>query len=143
VRHEKAELAAAFLAIKTAFEDLSKGITPELFSVHSSVKERSRSSQRKQIQLMAAVSMEVLMELGSSRQEAARLVAKKVAKWPQLVANKITPITVRNWRDTYRSERGPLHHQFLRLTEHILGGTDPRTEIEWLLSEGPPGVPSS
>jgi hypothetical protein len=143
VRHEPPELAGPFLAIFEAFGDLSKGITPELFSVDATAKERSRSSQRKHMQATAAASMEVLMELGSSAEEASRFVAKKVAKWPQWVGNKVTPTTITNWRNTYRGELDPLHVQFLQLTRHILSVEDPRAEIESLLSDGPPGVPGS
>jgi hypothetical protein len=60
-RNGGAELAAPFLQIATAFEDLERGGKPRLFSEKSTPeKERERSPERKHIQLLAAVALEVL-----------------------------------------------------------------------------------
>jgi hypothetical protein len=63
-RNGGAELAAPFLQIAIAFEDLERGGKPRLFSKKSTPeKERERSPERKHIQLLAAVALEVLLKL--------------------------------------------------------------------------------
>jgi hypothetical protein len=62
VRHENPELAAPFLAIMQSFTDLERGLEPPLFSTKPRPRERERSSQRKHLQMLAAVALEVLAE---------------------------------------------------------------------------------
>src|SRR5262245_5837466 len=64
-RNGGAELAAPFLHIAEAFEELEKGGTPRLFSKKTALeKERERSPERKHIQRLAAMALEVLVTLG-------------------------------------------------------------------------------
>src|SRR3954467_15107503 len=78
VRHVDPELAAPFLALHAAFEDLERGIQPELFSTDVSQKRRSRSSQRQYLQLLASVLLDVLIHLGDRKDQAASKVARHV-----------------------------------------------------------------
>jgi hypothetical protein len=142
VRHEDPRLAAPFLNIMQSFNDLERGLDPPLFSKSVRLRERERSSQRKHLQMLAAVAMEVLMELGTRSQDAARQVAAAVQKWPAFSAQTITWTTVRNWRDQVRSQTDRRNPQFQQLPDHILGQPDPRAEVRKLLRH-PPGVPTS
>ena len=144
VRHENPELAAPILALFKALEDVEKGIEPELFSLDLSKKrERSRSSLRKHVQLLAAVAMEVLKDIGVPLDQAADLVAEKVAKWPQFRGVEITATTIRNWREACRRKGDPRNPQFLKLKHHLLEQSDPRAAVDRFLIGGPPGLPES
>lgn len=141
VRHENPELAAPFLAIFKAFEDLERGVQPELFS-NAPPSERSRSSLRKHLQLIASVAMDILMMLGDPAPLAASHVARATASWSQLRAQQVTAETVTNWREAHRSSDHPGRAQFDEIRNHILRLDDPRAEVDRLLAS-PPGVPSS
>jgi len=142
VRHENPELAGPFLQIMASLKDLEEGLDPPLFSKDLKLRERERSSQRKHLQMLAAVAMDVLMELGTGRKDAAAQVARAIQKWPSFGAQEIAETTVRNWRDQVRRKRDPLNRQFQQLRDHILGQADPGAEIQELLRHGPPGVPA-
>ena len=59
-----AELAAPFLHIAEAFEELRRGGNPSLFEKRSvPEKERQRSPERKHIHMLAAAALEVLVKL--------------------------------------------------------------------------------
>ena len=141
VRHENPGLAAPFLTIMQSFNDLEQGLDPPLFSKNLKPRERERSSQRKHVQMVAAVAMEVLMRLGQD--DAAQQVAAAVQKWPAFQAQTITSTTIRNWRDQVRSLTDGRNPQFQQLRDHILGQLSPIEEVRKLLRHGPPGVPSS
>ena len=143
VRHENPVLAAPFLTVMQSLADLERGLDPPLFSKSVKLRERERSSQRKHLQLLAAISMEVLMELGMGLNEAARKVAVAVQNWPGLSAQTVTWTTVRNWRDQIRRPTDHRNQQFRQLRDHILGQADPKAEVRRLLTDGPPGVPTS
>ena len=114
VRNENPELAAPFLTLFTSFRDLEQGVEPPLFSNSPRLKERDRSSQRKHLQMLAAVALEVLMKTGVLLEEAGREVAPAVNGWPGFRAQKVTWETVRNWRDQIRSSEDPRNQQFQR-----------------------------
>jgi hypothetical protein len=143
VRHENPVLAAPFLTMMQSLADLEQGLDPPLFSKNVEHRERERSSQRKHLQLLAAVSMEVLMEGGFGLKQAASQVARAVQKWPGFGAQEITGTTVRHWRDRIRSPTDCRNQQFRQLRDHILGRPDPKAEVSRLLRDGPPGVPTS
>ncbi len=142
VRHENPGLAAPFLMIMQSFNDLEAGLDPPLFSKDVKLRERERSSQRKHLQMLAAVAMEVQVELGIQLKDAARQVAAAVQNWPAFGAQKVTGTTVRNWRDQVRRQSDPRNCQFQKLRDHLLARPDPPTEIKMLLRH-PPGVPTS
>ena len=143
VRHENPVLAAPFLTIMQSFGDLQQGLDPPLFSKRLEQSERERSSQRKHLQLLAAVSMEVLMERGVGLNEAASQVARAIQKWPSFGTQKITGTTIRHWRDRIRKSTDRSNQQFRQLRNHILGQPDPKAQVRRLLRDGPPGVPTS
>jgi hypothetical protein len=143
VRHEEPRLAAPFLSIMQSFNDLERGLDPPLFSKNVKHRERERSSQRKHLQMLAAVAMDVMMELRHGLENAARQVAAAVQKWPAFSAQTITWTTIRNWRDQVRRQRDRRNPQFKQLRDHILGQPDPMVEVRKLLKHGPPGVPAS
>ena len=142
VRHENPTLAAPFLTIMASFADLERGLDPPLFSNNVKLRERERSSQRKHLQMLAAVALDVLMELGARLEHAALQVALGVQKWPAFGTQTITGKTVCSWRDKVRTQTHPNNRQFQQLRDHILGQPDPKAEIRKLLN-APPGVPTS
>src|SRR5262245_46933534 len=97
--------------IMQSFADLERGLDP-LFSKDIRLKERERSSQRKHLQMLAAVALDVLKELGTHVEHAGRQVATAVQNWPTFGAQKITGKTVRNWRDKVRTQTDPRNPQF-------------------------------
>jgi hypothetical protein len=142
VRHENPRLAAPFLTIMQSFADLERGLDPPLFSKNVKPRERERSSQRKHLQMLAAVAMDVLMELGVHLEDAARQVSKAIQKWPAFCAQKIAGTTIRHWRDQVRTPADQRNPQFQQLRDHILRQPEPKAEIRKLLNH-PPGVPTS
>ena len=142
VRHENPRLAGPFLVMMASFKDLERGLHPPLFSKNVELGERERSSQRKHLQMLAAVAMDVLMERGMGREDAAIEVARAVQKWTSFGAQEIKGTTVRNWRDQVRRKRDPRNHQFQQLRGGILEQAAPEAEARKLLRLGPPGVPA-
>lgn len=141
VRHENPELAAPFLYLFQALDDLEKGIDPELFS-RRGAQERSRSRFRKHLQLLTAAAVHTLMALGDSRMSAAQHVARRVNGWPAFAKQKVSGTTVLNWRDQCLRLDDPRHKQFQQLTDWMASQPDPRREVEKLLTD-PPGIPGS
>ncbi len=139
VRHENPELAAPFLAIRAAFQDLERGVGPDLFSTNTSLRKRSRSSERKHLQMLASVAMDIFMMLGDSQDQAASKVAQYAQHWPGFDPRSVTPVSIRNWRDSLVRLDPPHRVQFDKLREFILSQPSPQSEVERLLS-GPPGV---
>jgi hypothetical protein len=90
LRRGGAELAAPFLQIAEAFKYLEQGGTPRLFSKKTvAEKERERSPERKHLQKLAAMALEVLVKLGDERDVAADRIAIKVNKWPGMAAQEV------------------------------------------------------
>jgi hypothetical protein len=140
VRHENPELAAPFLAMCEALIDLETGVQAELLS-RGGPKERSRSRQTAHLHRFASVLLEVLVGNGEPLKSAADRVARHVARWPGIGAQKITGKTIQNWRDWQRRNLGPQRAKFDALRTVILG-LDKR-EVDRLLKDGPPGIAKS
>jgi hypothetical protein len=139
VRHRNPELAAPFLALHAALQDVDRGVPPELFSTDPSLRKRSRSSHRKHLRMLASVALDVLMLLGDAQQQAAREVARAVQKWPSMEPSSVTPLTIKNWRNQILASAPPERANFDQLRAYLVAPPDPRGEIEKLLA-GPPGV---
>jgi hypothetical protein len=132
-----AELAAPFLQIAEAFKCLEKGGTPGLFLKKTvAEKERERSPERKHLQKLAAMALEVYFRLGDELNNAADRIARKVDKWPGMAAQKVTGNTVIAWRKQLRMSQDK---KFNDLVSTTLKETNPRGTVENLLSNGPPG----
>jgi hypothetical protein len=132
-----AELAAPFLQIAEAFKYLEQGGTPRLFSKKTvAEKERERSPERKHLQKLAAMALEVLVKFGDEVDIAASRVAGKVDKWPGMAAQKVTGDTVIAWRKQLRMSQD---EKFNDLVSTTLKETNPRGTVEVLLSNGPSG----
>ncbi len=140
-----AELAGPFLQIAVAFKDLETGGKPRLFSKKTEPdKERERSPERKHIQMLAAVTLEVLVKLGDSAKgtsdgqgSAAAKVAQHVSRWPGMAKQEITGLTVINWRKRLSRNK---NKEYRNLTEKMLAEPEPRSTVERLLRNGPPGL---
>src|SRR5262249_39927553 len=146
-----AELAGPFLQIAAAFKELDRGGKPKLFSKKSApAKERDRSPERKNIHMLAAAALEVLVRLnlrGASswaedpkkRDSAANMIARHVRKWPGMQKQKITGLTVINWRNQQRALSENERKQFDAVVNEMLAQPDPRQTVDLLLRSGPPG----
>jgi hypothetical protein len=146
-----AELAAPFLQIAAAFEDLARGGTPRLFAKKSvAPKERQRSPERKHIHRLAAAALEVLVGLSSrgsrvwsedkqQRTSTANKVARHVNKWPGMSRQRVTGSTVIGWRNQQRRLSKDARKPFDLVVEKILTEPDPQKAVEQLLRSGPPG----
>jgi hypothetical protein len=140
-----AELAGPFLQIAVAFEDLEKGGKPRLFSKKTEPdKERERSPERKHIQMLAAVALEVLVKLGDSAKvtsdgqgSAAAKVAQHVSRWPGMAKQEVTGLTVINWRKQLSRNK---NKEYRNLAEKMMAEAEPRRTVERLLRNGPPGL---
>jgi hypothetical protein len=147
LRGRGAELAAPFLQIAAAFEDLSRGGKPRLFAKKSiAAKERERSPERRHSHMLAAAALEVLVRLsptrgeGQKRTSAANKVARHVNKWPGMEKQQITGRTVVGWRDQQRRLGEDAQKPFDRVVEKILAEPDPQKTLQQLLRSGPPGL---
>ena len=141
-----AELAAPFLHIAAAFEELERGGKPKLFSKKSTPdKERERSPERKHIHMLAAAELEVLVKLEPrsmdirKRNVAADKIARHVNRWLGMGAQQVTGQTIVAWRNQQRSSSKASRRPFENLVAHILAEPNPRKTVEELLSSGPPG----
>jgi hypothetical protein len=147
-----AELAAPFLHIAEAFEELRRGGNPSLFEKRSvPEKERQRSPERKHIHMLAAAALEVLVKLTRrgdnvwgehtrKREDAADKIARYVNKWPGMTAQEVTGLTVIAWRRHQRSLRNGDRKPFDTVVEKILGEPNPSKTVMDLLRAGPPGL---
>jgi hypothetical protein len=85
--------------------------------------------------------MSALMQLGDTRAQAARKVARAAGKWDCMEGAAIDHVTVANWRDGVRAEAGSRQEQYHRMVDDLLSGPTPASKIEQLLKSGPPGIP--
>ncbi len=130
-----AELEGPFLQIAGAFEELEKGGKPRLFAKKGTpAKERERSPDRKHIQMLGAVALEVLVKLGHELDPSASKVARHLNRWPGMDAVDVHGTTVIAWRKQYR--RKP---EFTSIVNAVLTAPNPQAEIDRLLKGGPPG----
>jgi hypothetical protein len=139
LRDRGAELAGPFVQIAAAFEVLERGGKPRLFSKKTVAdKKRERSPERKHIQRLAAAALEVLVvKLKDKRTPAADGVARSVNLWPGMAAQDVTGATIIAWRNQQRRNKDP---EFEVIVEKTWAEPDPRSAIESLLQNGPPGL---
>jgi hypothetical protein len=135
VRHQNPELAAPFLDLLAAFEDLRTNLDPELFSNQLKVRERPRTTRGWHLRMLASVAMDVLMELGDSKNVAANVVARHVAHWPGVGSKTISAGTIARWRHEYAGLGTRKNYQFHLLRDHILEQPDARRTVERFLKE--------
>jgi hypothetical protein len=136
-RNGAAELAGPFLQIAEAFKDLEGGGKPRLFSKKVvPAKERDRSADRKHIQMLAAVALEVLVDLGEELGPAADRVARHVNRWPGMEAQDVKGNTVIAWRKQQHRLEKP---EFDKIFRAVMNEPHPLAEIERLL-EKPSGL---
>jgi len=132
-----AELAGPFVRIAEAFEALEKGGKPRFFSKKTEPgKERERSPERKLIQRLAATALDVLHKLGDELTPSAERVARYVNGWPGMATQMVTGATVVAWRKQLSRSKS---RQFETLVKATLAEPDPRSTVEKLLRNGPPG----
>jgi hypothetical protein len=147
-----AELAAPFMQIAAAFEELERGGKPKLFSKKSAPdRERERSPERRHIHMLAAAALEVMVKLEprnikssdaepSKRDTAAARIARHVNRWPGMAAQQVTGGTIIAWRNHQRSLSKSERKPFDTVVEKILTETNPRKTVDQLLRSGPPGL---
>jgi hypothetical protein len=76
-----------------------------------------------------------------SLEEAAAHVARLVAGWSGIGAQKVTATTVQNWRTEERAEPSGANTAFQLMVMDLRSRSNPRAEIERLLRDGPPEMP--
>jgi hypothetical protein len=142
VTHHSPLLAAPLIALREAILDLDQGVSNPIIDLDGTKGRRPRSAFKKHASAVAAVCLEVLVELGDPVDEAASRVARHAGSWRVMGGQAVTPTTVKNWRNKYRGmpldERRPFDRMRKDLLEH--GG---REEIGRLLIGGPPGIPKT
>lgn len=131
------ELGAPLFSMFKAFEDLERGVSPELFSADTAIRERSRSSMRKQAQFLASVAAEVLVRLGQSVDAATAEIAAEIAQWGIFRKQVPDATTIANWRKPLRSEDDPRNRDFQRACEELMSQPDPRAAVRTLLASRP------
>jgi hypothetical protein len=143
VRHENPELAAPLMALGSALVDVEKGIKSPILYPEATGGSRSRSSDKKHLIAVASVCLEVLVEKGDKLDEAASIVARRVANWSGLGDQNVNGRTIRNWREQQRALPADERKSFDRMKSDLLSHPDTRRAIEALLQNGPPGIPKS
>jgi hypothetical protein len=150
-RNGGAELAAPFMQIAAAFEELERGGKPKLFSKKSAPdRERERSPERRHIHMLAAAALEVMVKLEprsikisdaetSKRDAAAARIARHVNRWPGMGAQQVTDRTIIAWRNQQRSLGKSARKPFDTVVAKMLAEPNPRKTVDQLLRSGPLG----
>lgn len=91
---------------------------------------------------MAAVCLEVLVDLGDPVDESASRIARLAASWSTWGDQQINANTIKNWRNQARAMRADERVAFDLVRKDLLehGG---RQEVERLLRDGPSGMPKT
>ena len=151
-RNGGAELAAPFMQIAAAFEELERGGKPKLFSKKSVPnRERERSPERRHIHMLAAAALEVMVKLEprsikisdaetSKREAAAARIARYVNRWPGMGAQQVNGSTIIAWRNHQRGLSKSDRKPFDTVVAKILAEPNPRKTVDLLLRSGPPGL---
>lgn len=92
------DLLQPISALMRALYDVQKGSTPTLFKPQSRPGRPPSTTGQEHLKLQAVVAMQLLIDAGKNRQEAARIVARGLKRWPLKRRDKITSTTVDNWR---------------------------------------------
>jgi len=142
VTHQPPVLAAPLLALRAAILDLQRGVSNPIVDLNGANGRRSRSALKKHASTVAAVCLEVLVDLGDPVDEAASRVARLAANWSAWGGQQITANTIKNWRNQIRAMRADERAAFDLMRKDLLehGG---RQAVERLLSDGPPGMPKT
>jgi hypothetical protein len=143
VTHQNPLLAAPLLALREAIFDLEKGVANPIINSDAADGRRSRSSLKKHANAVAAVCLEVLVELGDPVEETASRVARYVGKWRVMRNQPINADTIKNWRNAFRALPTDERMPFELMRTDLLTREDARQEIERLLRDGPPGTPKT
>jgi hypothetical protein len=135
------------IKVQRAFEDVAKGILPELFDSASAKKSGpagitkwSRSSGAAEMKVHAAGLMTALMKQGTKKLEAAARVARAVQTWPAFSAGIIKATTIANWRDELmQSAKTDIKRQrYEHLGKTLTSGPRATAFLQEILHKGPP-----
>ena len=120
------DLLEPLTAIRVAFADLERGAENALM-VRTKLPHRPPESYvTGTAKGCAAAAMELLIQSGMGRTEAARYVAAKIKKWPWGKTSAVTATIVERWRDAARSgcdDKDMDRTMFLGATTHEAVGT--------------------
>lgn len=127
-----------------AFESVQKGTLPELFDPKMAAGEEperkwSRSPAAGEIKIYAAACMEVLMNNGQEKQNAAARVARSANTWPRISRGMIKASTVSNWRDEVKQQSSDNSDRimFEGLSKMFGQGPKAKARLKEVLSIGP------
>lgn len=143
VTHNPPNLAAPLMALREAILDLEQGVSNPIINLDDGNGRRPRSALKKRAIAVAAVCLEVLVELGDPVNEAATEVARKAGLWRVMGDQAVTKITVKNWRNSLRGASADDRAPFDHMRNDLLTCGNARAEIEKLLRDGPPGIPKT
>ena len=143
VTHQNPELAAPLIALREAVRDLERGVANPIINPNAENSRRSRSALKKHASVIAAVCLEVLVELGDPVEESASRVARHVGGWRVLGGQPVTANTIKNWRNGFRSLPTIEREPFDLMRSDLLTCGNASKEIERLLHDGPPGTPKT
>jgi hypothetical protein len=143
VTHQPPLLAAPLLALRAAILDLEQGVSNPILDLNAANNRRSRSALKKHANVVAAVCLEVLVELKAPLEETASMVAQRVADWRIMGDQRVTAHTIKNWRHQYRALPAHDRRVFDLMRSDLLNLKNPRQEIERLLRDGPHGMPKT
>lgn len=147
VTHQSPLLAAPLLALRAALLDREQGVRNPIIDLDDANGSRSRSSLKKHASAVAAVCLEVLVELGNPVDEAASRVARGVSLWRVMRGQEgvkgITQNTIKNWRNQFRGAATNERAAFDGMRNYLLSRDDADAEVDNLLRNGPPGMPKT
>jgi len=150
VTHQPPLLVAPLLAIRAAILDLEQGVRNPIIDLDGGKGRRSRSAPKKQAFMLAAVCLEVLVELGDPVDEAPTQGAPKANRLRNNPGQKvrqnnleISQNTVKNWRNVLRGAPANERAAFDQMRSYLLTCDNARAEIDKFLRDGPPGLPKT
>jgi hypothetical protein len=135
------ELWSPLAQIIEGFKDLERGIVAPIFNPVGDPLERDKSSQRKWHHLWAAVLLELAVEQGKNRQQAAKRIAEYVNKWAALKNQMISGDTIIYWRKKLKESSKDERVEFDRLCKSLRDDPNRESTLKRVLREGPPGLP--
>jgi hypothetical protein len=140
-RGENPELAAPFMTVMEAFNDLAHPSSNSVWT-GTSESQHSRSRNKKHIACVAAACLETLIHAGMDVDLASKKVARAVGKWPTM-SGQPAAVTIQNWRNQQRALLEIERRQFDLMCADLKGRRNVVRAVEAFLRNPSIGLPKT